>query len=289
MLDGNPIDVAQGGGLASLLTSLQSLSALRKFSINAVTDPSGALGATDYTWQPLGDCIAGLPDGPGEADTTCAFRIHAPDPSNGGLLLQLAVPSADSSPPKVIYTLTDNANGTYDGGVPLSAIPREGYYSFELLRSLPGQPTNGNDTDPSRVVVSKQVDGSPCPFGDCLKQLLFNARECSRHGPFATAAPPDGAVCACRNDYVRVDGEGGGAGWQCERPAPHDTGLNIRSMSGWQKFWMILFSILAVASGCIAVLQTLRLRQLEKAAFPCCRESTRGSINGGGSFVYGSE
>lgn len=288
MLNGNPIDVAQGGGMASLLTSLQSLSVLRNFSINAVTDASEALGATDYKWQPLGDCIAGLPDGPGEADTTCAFRIHAPEPSNGGLLLQLAAPSADSSP-KVIYTLIDNANGTYDGGVPLSAIPREGYYSFVLLRSLPGQPTNGVDTDPSRVVVREQVDGSPCPFGDCLKQLLFNARECSQHGPFATATPPDGAVCACREGYVRVDGEGGGAGWQCERPTPHDTVDIIRSMSGWQKFWMALFIILAVASGSMAVLQTLRLRQLEKAAIPCWRESTRGSINGGGSFVYGAE
>ena len=44
----------------------------------------------------------------------------------------------------------DNANGTYDGAVPSSAIPRQGRYSFELLRSLLSDPTNGEDTVPSQ-------------------------------------------------------------------------------------------------------------------------------------------
>lgn len=267
MLDNNPIDVSQGGGMAVLLDALQSIkSTLRTFSINAVTN-AHLPSANGYRWQLLGDCFAGPPDGPDEADFSCAFRIHAAEPSNGGLVLQLAVQDSDSSPPRVIHTLTDNSNGTYDGAVPLSAVPQQGYYSFVLLQSLQGHPTNEPDTIPSPVVVGQQVEGSPCRFRDCLQQLYFHARECNQHGPFATAAEPDGAVCTCRQGWVRVDGEGGGAGWQCEKSqqSPGNAQTDDEEVSGRQIVWLVTFLILALAAGTIAVVQTVRLRRLQSA------------------------
>ena len=279
-LDNNPIDVSEGGGMVVLLDALQSIkSTLRTFSINAVSNAC-LPPANGYRFQLLGDCFAGLPDGPNEADSSCAFRIHATEPSNGGLLLQLAMQDSDSSPPRVLSTLTDNSNGTYDGAVPLSAVPRQGYYSFVLLQSLPGHPTNETDTVPSPVVVGQQVEGSPCPFTDCLRQLYFHARECNQHGPFAIAAEPDGAVCTCQQGWVRVDGEGGGAGWQCEKPQQSEKGTAdiIREMSGGQIFWLVSFIILALAAGVIATVQTVRLRRLQSGGNnDSYGESLRGS------------
>ena len=60
-------------------------------------------------------------------------------------------------------------------------------------------------------------------------------------------------------------GEGGGAGWQCEKPqqSTKDTVDIIREMSGGQIFWLVSFIILALAAGAIATVQTVRLRRLQ--------------------------
>jgi hypothetical protein len=264
LLQNNPIS-ANASAIAQILVQLSSL---RNISINAVEDPSAAVSGHDddnyeVSWSAPA-CRVGQPDGPDELASGCAFTLRTHTPSNGGLQISFEVEGQNQT-----AELKDNHDGTYTGEIPAWMTPSKGRYSFSFHRSFPGHFDHPLDQKVSPITISKWDDRSVCPNGDCFQSVPFLERSCATHGPFAEADSATGATCVCPTGTVRVDGAGGGAGWQCEQPRSdnsHNRPLNklIREMSVGQSILFALFCLCTVAATLGLAVQTTRLRRLQK-------------------------